>query len=153
MGPAETDNVHANLSVIGADLAISGHDVRITSKGRIRVEGKIRGDVRGIEVVVGDTGEVQGIVSGDAVRVFGVVMGTIRAVQVAIEAGAKVEGDVHHQTLRIDANAQIEGRVRRAKDISDLKMPHAAGAHSATTADQTSQQAPALQQRKGRLSR
>jgi cytoskeletal protein CcmA (bactofilin family) len=149
----QTDSAPASLSVIGADLAISGQDVRITSKGRIRVEGKIRGDVRGSEVVIGDAGEVEGVVTGDTIRVFGMIMGTIRGVQVAIEAGAKVEADVHHQTLSIDARAQIEGRVRRTKDISELRTStQAPETDPATAADQTSQSAPSLQQRKGRLS-
>ena len=114
-------DVQTSLSVIGPDLAISGQDVRIISKGRIRVEGKIRGDVRGTEVVIADAGEVEGVVSGDTVKVFGIIIGTIRGVQVAIEAGAKVEGDVHHQTLSIDARAEFEGHVRRTKDISELR--------------------------------
>jgi cytoskeletal protein CcmA (bactofilin family) len=107
-------------SVIGADLAISGQDVHIISKGKIRVEGRIQGDVRGTEVVVGDVGTVEGVVAGDSVKVFGVIMGTIRGVQVEIQAGAKVEADIHHQSLSVDAGAQVEGRVRRARDTAEL---------------------------------
>lgn len=123
--PKGTDVFPTDISVIGADLTISGQDVHIISKGKIRVEGRVQGDVLGTEVVVGDVGEVEGVVSGDTVRVFGVIMGTIRGVQVEIEAGAKVEADVHHHSLSVDARAQIEGRVRRARDIAELKLPTA----------------------------
>ncbi len=107
-------------SVIGADLAISGQDVHVISKGKIRVEGRIQGDVRGTEVVIGDVGTVEGVVAGDSVKVFGVILGTIRGVQVEIQAGAKVEADIHHQSLSVDAGAQVEGRVRRARDTAEL---------------------------------
>lgn len=119
--PKETDVFRTDISVIGADLTITGQDVHIVSKGKIRVEGRIQGDVLGTEVVIGDVGEVEGVVSGDTVRVFGVIMGTIRGVQVEIEAGAKVEADVHHHSLSVDARAQVEGRVRRARDAAELK--------------------------------
>ena len=117
--PALVDDRQA-ISVIGADLAISGQDVHVISKGKIRVEGRIQGDVRGTEVVVGDVGTVEGVVAGDSVKVFGVIMGTIRGVQVQIEAGAKVEADIHHHSLSVDAGAQVEGRVRRARDAAEL---------------------------------
>lgn len=117
--PALVDDRQA-ISVIGADLAISGQDVHVISKGKIRVEGRIQGDVRGTEVVVGDVGTVEGVVAGDSVKVFGVIMGTIRGVQVEIEAGAKVEADIHHYSLSVDAGAQVEGRVRRARDAAEL---------------------------------
>jgi cytoskeletal protein CcmA (bactofilin family) len=135
----QTGGVEASLSVIGPDLAISGQDVRIVSKGRMRVEGKIRGDVRGTEVVIADAGEVEGVVSGDTVKVFGIIMGTIRGVQVAIEAGAKVAGDVHHQTLSIDARAEIVGNVRRTKEISERPgAPHAKRNHPARSTPKAS---------------
>lgn len=118
--PVPVDDRQATTSVIGADLAISGQDVHVISKGKIRVEGRIQGDVRGTEVVIGDVGTVEGVVAGDSVKVFGVIMGTIRGVQVEIEAGAKVEADIHHQSLSVDAGAQVEGRVRRARDTAEL---------------------------------
>ena len=110
----------ATTSVIGADLAISGQDVHVISKGKIRVEGRIQGDVRGTEVVIGDVGTVEGVVAGDSVKVFGIILGTIRGGQVEIQAGAKVEADIHHQSLSVDAGAQVEGRVRRARDTAEL---------------------------------
>lgn len=138
--------------MIGADLAISGQDVHVISKGKIRVEGRIQGDVLGTEVVIGDVGEVEGVVSGDTVRVFGVIMGTIRGVQVEIEAGAKVEADVHHHSLSVDSRAQIEGRVRRARDIAELKAPSAhADQHPELASTPSPDEAATQQKRKGRL--
>lgn len=134
------------MSVIGADLAISGQDVHIISKGKIRVEGRIQGDVRGTEVVIGDVGTVEGVVAGDSVKVFGVIMGTIRGVQVEIQAGAKVEADIHHQSLSVDAGAQVEGRVRRARDTAELlglePSLHNEGAPTTPEASQAAAEVP-----------
>jgi cytoskeletal protein CcmA (bactofilin family) len=146
------DTRPSDISVISADLSVSGQDVHVISKGKIRVEGRIQGDVLGTEVVIGDVGEVEGVVAGDTVRVFGVILGTIRGVQVAIEAGAKVEADVHHHTLSVDARAQIEGRVRRARDISELKSPTApADAHQEVAASTPPGEAALQQRRNERL--
>lgn len=116
-----SDGSNTGISIIGRDLTIIGQGLRIISKGKIRVEGEIQGDVLGTEVIIGDVGKVTGVVSAETITVFGSIMGTIRGVRVLLEAGAKVEGDVHHQTLSVDEGAQLEGRVRRAQDASELK--------------------------------
>lgn len=150
VSPAK-DESSANISVIGADLAISGQDVHVISKGKIRVEGSIQGDVLGTEVVIGDVGKVEGVVSGDIVKVFGVIMGTIRGVQVEIEAGAKVEADVHHHTLSVDAGAQIEGRVCRTRDTAEVTASaETRDDHLAASSPQP-QASTAPHQRRGRL--
>lgn len=150
--PRAIDPLPADISVIGSDLAISGQNVHVISKGKIRVEGRIQGDVLGTEVVIGDVGTVEGVVSGDTVRVFGSILGTIRGVQVEIEAGAKVEADVHHHTLSVDARAQIEGRVRRARDIVELKgAEQTLEDASAVPSPEAPQQAAPANPRKGRL--
>ena len=115
------DGSSTGISIIGRDLTIIGQGLRIISKGKIRVEGEIQGDVLGTEVIIGDVGKVTGVVSAETITVFGSIMGTIRGVRVLLEAGAKVEGDVHHQTLSVDEGAQLEGRVRRAQSAEELK--------------------------------
>jgi len=128
--PVDPVPVPQPFSVIGADLAISGQEVHVISKGRIRVEGKIQGDVLGTEVVIGDLGTVEGVVSGDTVRVFGVIMGTIRGVQVEIEAGAKVEADIHHHSLSVNSRAHVDGRVCRIREKAEPQAAsNASGAH------------------------
>lgn len=148
--------LQAPISVIGADLTISGQDVHVISKGKIRVEGKIQGDVLGTDVVIGDVGTVEGVVAGDSVKVFGVILGTIRGVQVEIEAGAKVEADIHHHSLSVNPRAQIDGRVCRVGDKAALKAAEETEdtreSHDGPSAAvQTPQQSSAAHPRKGRL--
>lgn len=119
-GPV-SDASGSGISIIGQDLTIIGQGLRIISKGKIRVEGEIQGDVLGTEVIIGDVGKVTGVVSAETITVFGSIMGTIRGIRVLLESGARVEGDVHHQTLSVDEGAQLEGRVRRANSVDELK--------------------------------
>jgi len=129
-GPAN-DGSGSGISIIGQDLTIIGQGLRIISKGKIRVEGEVQGDVLGTEVIIGDVGKVTGVVSAETITVFGSIMGTIRGIRVMLESGAKVEGDVHHQTLSVDEGAQLEGRVRRAQDASELR-PDLSGSSSSS---------------------
>ena len=107
-------------SVIGNDLKIIGQGLRIISRGMLQVDGEIEGDVQAAEVVVGEKGQVSGMVAGRQVVVRGKVSGVICAQAVALQASSQVDGDVHHMSFAIEQGAHFEGRSRRAKDESDL---------------------------------
>jgi cytoskeletal protein CcmA (bactofilin family) len=49
------------------------------------------------------------------------VRGAIRAATVTLHPTAQVDGEITHQTLAISEGAQFDGRVRRAKDVNELK--------------------------------
>src|SRR4026208_1214609 len=57
--PATTDK-----SVIGNDLKIIGQGLKIIGRGVLQVDGEIEGDVQGAEVIVGEKGQVTGMVAG-----------------------------------------------------------------------------------------
>lgn len=120
-------------SIIGNDLTIIGQGLRIISKGNIQVDGEIQGDVLGAEVTIGQHGKVTGVVSAENITVCGEVQGTIRGVKVQLQSSSKVEGDVHHQVLTVEEGAQLEGRIRRAQDVSELK-PNLGGDSGSATA-------------------
>lgn len=111
----------ANASVIGRDLVIMGQQIVIVTQGILQVDGEVRGDLRGKEVIVGETGRVTGTVAAENVQVRGSVNGAIRGISVTLLPTAKVEGDIHHQTLSITEGAVFDGRVRRPKDASELQ--------------------------------
>lgn len=108
-------------SIIGNDLTIMGQGLRIVTRGRLQVDGRIEGDVAGHEVIVGANGHVEGVVSGETVVVQGSVSGTVKGLSVTLQSSARVEGDVHHQKLAVEQGAHLDGRVRRPTDISELK--------------------------------
>lgn len=108
-------------SIIGSDLTIMGQGLRIVTRGRLQVDGRIEGDVAGQEVVVGAKGHVVGVVAGESVIVQGAVSGTVKGLNVTLQSSAHVEGDVHHHQLAVEQGAHLDGRVRRPADPSELK--------------------------------
>jgi cytoskeletal protein CcmA (bactofilin family) len=107
-------------SVIGNDLKIIGQGLKIISRGILQVDGEIEGDVQAAEVIVGEKGQVSGMVAGRQVVVRGMVSGVVCGQTVALQASSHVDGDVHHMSFAIEMGAQFEGRSRRARSEGDL---------------------------------
>jgi cytoskeletal protein CcmA (bactofilin family) len=111
----------ADKSVIGNDLKITGQGLKIICRGALQVDGEIQGDVQGVEVIIGERGRVNGMVTGQQVTIRGVASGVICAKTVVLGASARVEGDIHHMALAIGQGAMFEGRSRRAASEADLE--------------------------------
>jgi cytoskeletal protein CcmA (bactofilin family) len=107
-------------SVIGNDLKIIGQGLKIIGRGVLQVDGEIEGDVHAAEVIVGEKGQVTGMVAGRQVVVRGKVFGVICGQTVGLQATSQVDGDIHHMSFAIEQGAQFEGRSRRAKSADDL---------------------------------
>ncbi len=131
-GPAVT----MGQSVIGTDLAILGQKIIIVSQNKLQIDGDVRGDVNGKEVVIGEEGSIIGTVSADAIEVRGGVRGAIKARNVILHPTAQVEGDIFHQSLAISEGAMFDGRVRRARDVSEV-TPNLDVESYASASDQT----------------
>ena len=109
-------------SVIGTDLTILGDRITIISKNKLQVDGDVRGNVHGKQVVITEEGSVVGLVSAETIEVHGGVRGGIRAVSVKLQATAQVQGDIAHQKLSIAEGAEFDGSIRKVKDAKEL-MP------------------------------
>src|SRR5262245_56610421 len=107
-------------SVIGNDLKIIGQGLKIIGRGVLQVDGEIEGEVQAAEVIVGEKGQVTGMVAGRQVVVRGKVSGLICGKTIALQASSKVDGDLHHMSLLIEQGAMFDGRSRRAKSEQDL---------------------------------
>ncbi len=110
------------VSVIGTDLTILGDKITIISQNKLQVDGQVRGDVHGKEILVSKGGSVTGKVWAEKIDVRGAVDGSIVAVAITLHDLAKVGGDIMHQKLSISEGAEFDGRVQRVKDTSQL-MP------------------------------
>jgi cytoskeletal protein CcmA (bactofilin family) len=107
-------------SIIGSDLVIMGEKITVITRARLVVDGEVRGDINGKEVVIGRTGKVTGTVAANSIDVHGHVHGAVKAQSVTLHSTAHVDGDIHNQVLKISEGAIFDGRVRRAKDASEL---------------------------------
>jgi cytoskeletal protein CcmA (bactofilin family) len=112
----------AGTSVIGTDLTILGDKITIVSQNKLQIDGQIRGNVHGKEVLISKGGSVTGEVWAERIDVRGAVRGSIIAVTITLHDSARVEGNVMHQKLSISEGAEFDGRVQLIKDAREL-MP------------------------------
>ena len=97
-------------SIIGADMVVSGD---IESAGSVQIEGRVTGDVRGVEVTVGRAAEIRGQIEGEKVEIHGTVTGGIHGASVVLTATARVSGDIVHERVSIEAGAHAQGQLLR----------------------------------------
>src|SRR2546428_6931300 len=111
-------------SSIGSGMSIVGN---IECNGPAQVFGRIKGELRASDLLIGDGAQVEGSVIAKDVTVCGHVKGTIRAVRVKLQNGGAVEGDIFHKSLSIDENSQFERSYRRVENPTDLPSVEAKG--------------------------
>ena len=104
-------------SCIGSGMSIVGN---IECNGPAQVFGRIEGELRASDLLIGDGAQVEGNVIALDVTVCGRVKGTIRAVRVRLQDGGAVDGDIFHQSLSIDENSLFEGSSRRVENPTEL---------------------------------
>lgn len=103
-------------SAINADLTIIGN---VTSKGNVRLDGTIEGDLHCTSLMVSETGTVKGrIVANNEVIVLGRVTGQIFGKRVMLHATAHVESDIYHQGIGIEMGTRYDGTLRWTDDLN-----------------------------------
>jgi cytoskeletal protein CcmA (bactofilin family) len=128
----------ATRSCIGSGMSIVGN---IECKGPAQIFGRIKGELRAADLLIGDGAQIEGSVIAQDVSVCGRVKGTIRAVRVKLQDGGAVEGDIFHRSLSIDENSLFEGSSRRVENPTDQPSIDAKGQEGDT---QSSALAPYL---------
>ena len=103
-------------SCIGAAMSVVG---KIECNGPAQVFGRIEGELRASDLLIGDSAQIEGNVIAQNVTVCGRVKGTIHAVRVKLQSGGAVEGDIFHKSLSIDENSLFEGSSRRVENPMD----------------------------------
>ena len=104
-------------SCIGSGMSVVG---KIECDGPTHVFGRIEGELRASDLMIGDGAQIEGSVIAQSVTICGRVKGTIRAVRVKLQNGGAVEGDIFHGSLSIDENSLFEGSSRRVENPTDL---------------------------------
>jgi cytoskeletal protein CcmA (bactofilin family) len=101
------------ISSIGPGMSIAG---QVVCTGQAKVFGRVEGELRVSDLLLGEGSQVEGNVVAQEVTVRGHVKGTIRAVRVRLEDGATVEGDIFHRSLTIEEGAMFDGSSRRVEN-------------------------------------
>lgn len=127
-GSGHGQEMAGSQSAINADLTIIGN---VTSKGNVRLDGTIEGDLHCASLMVSETGTVKGrIVANNEVIVLGRVTGQIFGKRVMLHATAHVESDIYHQGIGIEMGTRYDGTLRWTDDLNAAAA--AAGASSAS---------------------
>jgi cytoskeletal protein CcmA (bactofilin family) len=144
---SESATKAGTASCIGSDMSIVGN---IECNGPAQVFGRIQGELRASDLLIGEGAQVEGSVIAQDVTVCGRVKGTIRAVRVKLQDGGAVEGDIFHRSLSIDENSLFEGSSRRVENPTDSSSVDARGLQKEDM--QSSALAPYLQRVEGSAS-
>ncbi|HEY7662156.1 MAG TPA: polymer-forming cytoskeletal protein [Xanthobacteraceae bacterium] len=115
--PVPTAMKSGTDSRIGSGMSIVG---KIECNGPAQVFGRIEGELRASDLLVGDGATIDGSVIAQTVTVCGRIKGTIRAVHVKLQNGGAVEGDIFHRSLSIDENSLFEGSSRRVENPTEI---------------------------------
>ena len=111
-------------TVIGDDTTIDG---KIHSKGTLRVDGCVKGEVKADDsVIIGPTGEVEATVEAKLVTISGKVQGNITATErLELQPTCEILGDIEtaEGALVIESGARIEGRCTMGLSSKAAKGP------------------------------
>jgi cytoskeletal protein CcmA (bactofilin family) len=115
-GKTVTNNKPQNRidSLVGAGTLIDGD---ITFSGGLRIDGDVRGNVRGVgdkpsTLVLSENARVEGEISVSHVVINGTVIGPVRAGEfLELQSRARVTGDVEYSTIEIHLGAVVQGRM------------------------------------------
>jgi cytoskeletal protein CcmA (bactofilin family) len=115
-GVMALDNV---LNTIARGTVLEG---KITTKGDIRVEGKVIGTITcDAKLVIGDHGVVEGHIDARNAYIAGEVHGTVVVRELLqLQEKGRIEGDIYTQKLSVQVGATFTGNCRMGKDAQAM---------------------------------
>jgi cytoskeletal protein CcmA (bactofilin family) len=125
--------VSTPVSCIGSGMSIVGN---VECSGAAQVFGRIEGELRATELLIGEGAQVEGSIQAEQVTISGRVKGTIRAIRVSL-LRATVEGDIFHRSLSVDESSVFEGGSRRVENPVERRADNTAGSSSSATGKAT----------------
>jgi cytoskeletal protein CcmA (bactofilin family) len=106
-------------TIISNGVKIEG---KITCNGNIRVDGEIQGDiVSQSNITIGELGQVNGQINGEAVTIGGKVSGTVIAKEkLVLDSRGNLKGDIFTKNLAIEPGAKFDGKSKTG-DLKDME--------------------------------
>lgn len=116
LGKKANEHVNAKInSIIGPDMVLEGN---ISAKEAVRVEGTIKGNVSSEgAVIVSATGKITGNVRGSNIMIGGTIEGDMTSGgRIEVAATGRVNGNIKTKSLIIDENAVFQGQCTMNQD-------------------------------------
>jgi cytoskeletal protein CcmA (bactofilin family) len=101
-------------SLVGAGTSVTGD---VTFTGGLRVDGEIKGNVRGAEgqpatLVISEHARIEGEISVSHLVINGTVIGAVHSSDfLELQVRARVTGDVEYSTIEMHLGAIVQGRL------------------------------------------
>ncbi len=101
-------------SLVGAGTSVTGD---VTFTGGLRVDGEIKGNVRGAEgqpatLVISEHARIEGEISVSHLVINGTVIGAVHSSDfLELQVRARVTGDVEYSTIEMHLGAVVQGRL------------------------------------------
>lgn len=97
---------------------------KLTFHGMVRLDGKFKGEISAKDtLVVGETGEVEAIISADVVVVSGLVKGNVEAkTRLEIHRPGSLHGDVKTKSLVVTEGAILNGCCTMSDEAPSLSL-------------------------------
>jgi cytoskeletal protein CcmA (bactofilin family) len=101
-------------SLIGAGTSMIGD---VTFSGGLRVDGEIRGNVRGADgqpatLVISEHARIEGEISVSHLVINGTVIGPVHSSEfLELQTRSRVTGDVEYSTIEMHLGAVVQGRL------------------------------------------
>lgn len=131
---AKGKKTEAISTFLGAEAGIEG---AIAFEGRIRLDGKVSGDISSENgtLIVGETGQIEAVVKVDTAIVKGVVTGTIHARdRIELHPPARVTGEIAAPVVVIAAGVIFNGKCTMTSAAANVgeQAPAKGGSKSKT---------------------
>lgn len=104
-------------SIVGRGMSFTGD---LTFTGKLRLDGKIDGNVSGEHLILGETGCITGDIDIETFTCQGRVSGNIKARNLNVVKGCRIDGNVEAVNLLVEGGASLNGEVR--VETSDLRL-------------------------------
>jgi cytoskeletal protein CcmA (bactofilin family) len=122
---SKTDmQTNASLPAGNATLISAGTELKgdISSSGDLRIDGTVIGNVKtSAKVIVGNTGVVEGDVSGGQADVTGKVNGNIRATELLqLRGECMVSGNLYAGKLQVEPTATFNGQCHMGANVVEM---------------------------------
>jgi len=106
---------HAVTSIIGQEMQLVGE---INFKGKLRLDGKVEGNIQGDYLILGDTGIVVGDIAVNTFVCSGRVQGNVNAKCLQVIKSGIISGKVETTDLAVESGAALNGEIKsRANEL------------------------------------
>ena len=111
-------NSGSSLSIIAQGIDFSGE---INTEGDIHLDGKMKGNIKAQEVVIGPEGVFDGEITANILVVSGNIKGKFTVKNLHVKKDGLLQGKAKYEIIVVDAGGNIQGELGILKQSKSIK--------------------------------